>query len=338
MRCVSRLMFAAVLLVGGVTASARAAEVTPLLPKEADQVMHVNFKQMLDSDIIKKYALGQIKQAMQGADVKDKLEALGLDPLKDIDTATMGFWGGASDMNFVGVVKGRFDAKKLFDAAKVEADKNKDKVKILTEKVGEKEVTLVKFENENGKPAFITVADDSTVLVGTDKKLALAAVEAFNSKAKAALSKELTALVLKQDEKASMFYAGVVKGKFKDTPAAMFDGLKNVGIDGEKFKEQIDMMETAAVTVNLGKEITLSAVMGMKDADAAQDFNTTLDKLVDTAKTFLPLLGGQQPKFKTIIGDLTKTLGTKAKDKDVTLKFSLTAKAIAEASGVEEEK
>jgi hypothetical protein len=331
-------MFAAVLLVGGVTATARAAEVTPLLPKETEQVVHVNFKQMLDSDIVKKYALGQIKQAMQGADVKDKLEALGLDPLKDIDTATMGFWGGTADMSLVGVVKGRFDAKKMFEAAKVEADKNKDKIKILTEKAGEKEVTLIKFENENGKPAFFTVADDSTILIGTDKKLALAAVEAFNAKAKAALTKELTALVLKQDEKASLFYAGVVKGKFKELPAAGFDGLKNVGIDGEKFKEQLEKMDTAAVTMNLGKEMTFSAVMGMADADAAQDFNTTLDKLVDTAKTFPPLLGGQQPKFKTVIDDLTKTLGTKAKDKDVTLKFSLTAKAIADAAGVEEEK
>ncbi len=338
MRTVSRLMFAAVLLVGGLTATARAAEVTPLLPKETEQVVHVNFKQMLDSDIMKKYALGQLKQAMQGADVKDKLEALGLDPLKDIDAATMGFWGGTSDMNLVAVVKGRFDAKKLFDGAKAEAEKSKDKIKILTEKAGDKEITLIKFENENGKPAFITVADETTIVIGTDKKLALGAVDAFNTKARAVLNKDLTALVLKQDEKASMFYAGVVKGMFKDVPVATFDGLKNVGIDGEKFKEQVDKMDTAAITLNLGKEVTFTAVMGMKDADAAQDFNTTLDKLVDTAKTFLPLLGGQQPKAKTIIDDLTKSIGTKAKDKDVTLKFSLTAKAIADAAGVDEEK
>ena len=337
MRRVSRLLFAAVLLVGGASA-ARAAEVEPLLPKETEQVVHVNFKQMLDSDIVKKYALGQLKQAMQGADVKDKLEALGLDPLKDIDQATVGLWGGVEDMSLVGVLKGRFDAKKLFDAAKVESDKNKDKVKIVTEKAGEKEVTLIKFENENGKPAFITVADEKTILIGTDKKLALAAVEGFNGKAKAALGKELTALLLKQDEKASLFYAGVTKGKFKDIPASQFDGLKNIGVDGEKFKEQLERMETAAVTVNVGKEIVFTAVMGMKDADSAQDFNTTLDKLVDTAKTFLPLLGGQQPKAKTFIDDLTKTLGVKAKDKDVTLNFTLSSKAIGDAIGTDEDK
>ena len=336
MRRISRCLLA-VVMTAGVAASARAAEVEPLLPKETEYVTRMNFKQMLESDIIKKYAMGQIKQALQGEEVKKMLEGLGLDPLKDIESATLGMWGSGEDTQAVGVIKGKFDAKKLFEAAKAEADKNKDKVEVITEKADDKEVTLVKVDQGNGKPAFLTVADDKTIIMGSEKKHALGALTAFNKKEKAKLNPALTALVLKQDEKASMYFCAVTDGKLKDLPAGAFDGLKNVGVDGEKLQGQLQKMLTVAVTVNLGKEVKFAAVAGMKDADSAEEFSGTMEKLVDTAKTFLPILGGQEPKAKTFIDDLTKSLGVKAKDKDVTLSFELSAKAIADAAGGKDE-
>jgi len=334
MRRISHCLLA-VVMTAGLAATARAADVDPLLPKDTEYVVHMNFKQMLDSDIIKKYAMGQIKQALQGEDLKGVLDTLGLDPLKDIEQATVGAWGKGEEMNYIGVVKGKFDTKKLYDGAKDLASKAKDKVELVTEAVDGKDVTLVKMTQDSGKPAFLTVADDSTVLLGSEKKYAVAALTAFNKKEKAKLSKELTALVLKQDDKASMYFCGVTEGKLKDLPASSFDGLKQVGVDGEKMKEQLEKMNTVAVTVNVGKEVKFTAIMGMKDADSAEEFNGTLDKLVDTAKTFLPLLANQ-PKNKAIVADLTKSLGVKAKDKDVTLSFALTAKAIGDLAGSDE--
>ncbi len=335
MRRISRCLLA-VVMAAGLAAPARAADVNPLLPKETEYVVHMNFKQMMDSDIIKKYAMGQIKQALQGEDLKGILDTLGLDPLKDLEQATIGAWGSGEEMNVVGVVKGKFDAKKMFDGVKELSGKAKDKVEVVTEKVDDKEVTLVKLTQDSGKPMFLTVADDSTILLASEKKLATDALTAFNKKEKAKVNKALTALVLKQDEKASMYFCGVTEGKLKDVPASTFDGLKQVGIDGEKMKEQLEKMNTVAVTLNVGKEVKFTAIMGMKDADSAEEFNGTIEKLVDTIKTFLPLLGGQQPKAKALIGDLTKSLGVKAKDKDVTLSFALTAKAIADLAGGDE--
>jgi len=334
MRRISRCLLA-VVMAAGLATTARAADVDPLLPKETEYVVHMNFKQMLDSDIVKKYAMGQIKQALQGEDLKGVLETLGLDPLKDIEKASIGLWGKGEEMNMVGVVKGKFDTKKLYDGAKDLAAKAKDKVELVTESVDGKDVTLVKMTQDSGKPAFLTVADESTVVIGSEKKYAVAALTAFNKKEKAKLSKELTALILKQDDKASMYFCGVTEGKLKDLPASSFDGLKQVGVDGEKMKEQLEKMNTVAVTVNVGKEVKFTAIMGMKDADSAEEFNGTLDKLVDTAKTFLPLLANQ-PKNKALVADLTKSLGVKAKDKDVTLSFALTAKAIGDLAGSDE--
>jgi hypothetical protein len=339
MRRISRCLLA-VVLAAGVATTARAADVDPLLPKETEQVVYMNFKQMLDSDIIKKYAMGQIKQAMQGEDVKGILDSLGLDPLKDLDKATLGLWGSGDETNMVGVVKGKFNYDKLFAAAKEQADKNKDKVEIVTDKAGdkdgEKEVTLVKMTQDSGKPVFLTVADESTILFGSEKKFAVAALTAFNKKEKAKLSKELLALVMKQDDKSSMYYCAVTEGKLKDVPADAFNGLKQLGLDGEKMKEQLEKMNTVAVSLNLGKEVKFAAVMGMKDADSAEEFGGSLDKLIESVKTFLPFLAGSQPKAKSLIDDLTKSIGVKAKEKDVTLSFALTAKAIGDLAGSDE--
>lgn len=334
MRRISRCLLA-VVMTAGLAATTRAADVDPLLPKETEYVVHMNFKQMLESDIMKKYAMGQIKQALQGEDLKGVLDTLGLDPLKDLEKATLGVWMKGEETSMVGVIKGKFDTKKMYDGAKELAAKAKDKVELVTESVDGKDVTLVKMTQDSGKPAFLTVADDSTVLLGSEKKYAVAALTAFNKKEKAKLSKELTALVLKQDDKASMYFCGVTEGKLKDIPASSFDGLKQVGVDGEKMKEQLEKMNTVAVTLNVGKEVKFTAIMGMKDADAAEEFNGTLDKLVDTAKTFLPLIANQ-PKNKALVDDLTKSLGVKAKDKDVTLSFALTAKAIGDLAGSDE--
>ena len=81
----------AALVVGALAANpSRAAEPDKLLPADADTVVCVNIKQILDTDIIKKYSLEQLKQALDGQDAKKLLTELGLDPLKDIDRIVVG--------------------------------------------------------------------------------------------------------------------------------------------------------------------------------------------------------------------------------------------------------
>ena len=91
----SRLGLAAVFAATLVAPVARAAEPDKLLPAEADTVVFVNFKQILEADVVKKYALDQIKQALAGQDAKKLLEDMGLDPMKDIEkgiaVADLGF-------------------------------------------------------------------------------------------------------------------------------------------------------------------------------------------------------------------------------------------------------
>ena len=331
MRSVSRFVMVA-LLATVVAAPTRAAEVDNLLPKETEFVVQANIKQMLESDIVKKFALAQLKQALEGQDAAKILKDLGLDPMKDIDTVTMGIWGkGQEDMNGVFVVRGTFDAKKIMEASRNAAKEMADKISI----VKEGEIELIKFTGDNGKPGFIAVQEGKPIIAATDKKLVAAALTAHNDKAKPALGKVLAALIAKQDAKASLFMCGITEGKVDEIPGD-FSQLKALGVDGDKIKEGLGKMTTMGLTLNLGKEVNVSVKLGMKDADSADSFGAELTKLVTAAKTFLPIIGGNQPQFKSIIDDVTKTLDSVSKDKDVVVTVKLSAEAIGKAAGSED--
>jgi hypothetical protein len=330
MNRLSRIVLLAAFAVALPTAG-RTAEVDPLLPSETEQVVYMNVKQILGSDIVKKFALGQIKQALEGNDAQKFLKEIGLDPMKDIDNVNVGVWGQDKDnMNTLAVVRGTFDAEKLFAAAEKASKENADTVSI----VEEGDYKLVKFVNKDGKPGYAAVADSKTVLIGSEKKIVANGITAALKKVKPTINKDLAALLLKQDAKASMFMCGVTEGKLKDIPDI---NVPVPGIEGDKIKDGLQKMNSLAITVNLGKEIALDVVMGMKDADAADDFGATMGKLTDTVKTFLPLLGMNQPNAGELIKNVSDTLKTKVKDKDISLTVKITAEAIGKATGKSDE-
>ena len=330
MRTVSRFLMVA-LFATTVAAPSRAAEVDNLLPKETEFIVQVNVKQMLESDIVKKFALGHLKQVLEGMDAQKMLADLGLDPMKDIEKITVGAWGkNQEDMNAVFVVRGTFDAKKIMEAAQTAAKDMADKVSIIEEG----DLKLIKFIGDKGKPGYIAVQDGKPIIAATDKKLLTASVAALNDKAKPALSKELTALVMKQDAKASMFVCGITEGKVGEIPGD-FSQLKALGVDGDTIKKGLGKLNSMGMTLNLGKEVVVAIKLGMKDNDSADEFASEIKKLVTAAKTFLPIVGGNQPNFKALIDDVSKTLDSDSKEKDVVLTVKLSADAIGQAAGGE---
>lgn len=323
----SRLVYGAALLAAA-TAPVRAAEVDPLLPAETEGVVFVNVRQILDSDLIKKYALGQIKQALEGNDAQKALKEIGLDPLKDVDRVSMGVWGKQEDMNGVFVIRGKFDPAKLFEAADKASKAKGDQISIVTEGKYKLVKVTPKEGSANQKPVYLSVADEKTLVAATDPKLAVSTVEAAEKRAKPALKKDLAALVLNQDEKASLFVCGLVDGKVNELPP----GFNIPNIDPKQLQEQLANLKNVALTVRLTDAVGLEIAAGMKDADAATAFGGTAAKLVDTAKVFLPFAGAQQPQAKPVIDDLVNTLKSSVKDTSVVISLKLTADAIAKAA------
>jgi hypothetical protein len=337
MKFLTRLALVATLAVTGLTAAARAADPDPLLPKETSAVMYLNFRQVLDSEMIKKYAAEQMKQAMEGEGAQKMLKDLGLDPMKDIDRMTVGFWGkGGDDMNFMGVLRGKFDPEKLFKAIEAEAKKNPDKVKLV--KSGK--YTLVKGENENPQPGqpkefYGAVADEKTIVLGSSEKAVvdtLGRAEAGTTKAE--LSSAMTKLMLKMDEKATMYMCGLnTEKKVPELPPQ----LGQVFDDPEKLAKQIANIETGSVTLKVTEDVALEIAVGMKDTDAATEMGGMMEDLVGKAKAFLPFIGGSQPQMKPLTTEIGKTLKAKTDNKDVVISLKLSGKAIGAAAGKDDQ-
>jgi hypothetical protein len=312
----------------GFAVPARAADADPLLPAESMQVMRVNLKQIIESDIIKKYALANIKQAMEGKDASKMLKELGLDPLKDIESISAGWWGDdPKDMHGVFVLRGKFDGEKIFAAVEKEVQKDGSKMSI----VKDGDVKFVKVVVDNlPEPVYATMANEKTIIAGTDKKLVLTAVKLADDKsAKPVLKPALLELYKSMDEKASVVYCGL-PGKIGDIPPnPVFD-------DPEKLKKQLESLVSQSMTVRVGTDVTLDIIMSMKDKEAAEDFGSTVTDLIDKVRTFLPLIAMGQPNAKPVIDDLKKTLKSSVDSKNVKMTVKLSGDAIGKAVGAEE--
>jgi hypothetical protein len=232
-------------------------------------------------------------------------------------------------MQAVVLIRGKFDPVKLFNAASEFAAKENEKAKV--EIVSEGKYKLVKITAENQpKPMYAAVADEKTIVGANDKKLitdVLARAEMGGAKPQ--LSRELALLVLRQDEKASMYACGLTEGKIEQIP-----GLNNIpGVDPEKFQKSIEKMQSFAMTLRLTDEVGLEMAMGMKDADAAEDFGDQMSQLIGTVKQFIPLVIMNQPNLKPLADELANTLKTSVKSRDVLISVKLSADSIGKATG-----
>jgi len=317
----SRAVLSAAVVVGLSVSTARAAEPDKLLPAEADLIVQVNVKQILDSDIIKKYALEQLKQTLDGQDAKKLLTEIGLDPLKDIDRIVGASIetkiGRRADAKGLVIVHGTFDPDKLYKAAEVQSKKDADRFAMIKDG----NTVIFKFTPENGgQPIYGTVVNDKTVIAATDKKLIATALKAADEKKKAPIKPELAELLKKMDEKASVFAVSLVKGKFDEVK---LPGGGNIPVDLTALQGLLPKTETVSVSVKVGADVNIELTLGMKDGDTAGDMRNALNDLIKQVKPLAQLAGAAEPRAKPL-SDILNTIKTTSTDKNVTITGKVT--------------
>jgi hypothetical protein len=312
----SRFALAAALAVA-LAPSARAAEVDKLLPADAEYVVHFNLKQILDSDIVKKYALDQLKQALQGNDAQAMLKELGLDPLKDIEKVTIGASGtDQNDAKALILIRGNFDPDKLFKAAEVQAKKDGDKFTMIKDG---KDV-MFKIQPDNGNPMYGTVLDKKTVAVATDKKIITTASAAAAADKAAAVSKELSSLISRMDDKASMWVAAITKDKLNKLP---------VPKGGANIQDHLGKMDSVTVVLRVTGDVSLDVGLGMATEAAADEMGKTVEEGLTTIKGLMPILIMNDAKMQPL-ADVAKTLKSEVKSKTVSITAKMPGAVIGE--------
>jgi len=300
--------------------SVRASEPDKLLPADCDSVISINIRQIIESDIVKKYALEQMKQALQGNDARKFLGDLGLDPLKDIERVVVGGTGkDQTDMKYLVIVHGKFDPEKLYKAAQAQTQKEPDRFSL----VRDGQDKMFKFQPDDGNPIYGTVIDEGTIVMANDKKGVSAALAASLSGKKAVINRDLATLIAKQDDKASLWMAMVLKGKLDNVKLPNGPGVNPA------LKDHLAKLDTATVVIRVNTDVTLDVGFIMPDAEAAAGMGASVDEILQQVKGFAPFLAASDPKLKPLV-DVVKTLKSEVKDKSVLISARLTGVAIGQ--------
>jgi hypothetical protein len=282
-------------------------------------VVYVNVRQIVDSEIIKKYALEQMRQTLQGNEAQQFLKELGLDPLKDIEKVIIGASGkDQNDMKALIIVRGKFDPDKLYRAAEAQTRKDPDRFSLLKDGAD----VMFKYQPDNGNPVYGTVVNDTTVIAGTDRKLISAALAAATADKKPAVSRELATLVGRMDDKASFWVVAIVKGKLDNLRIP--GGAGNPNIQG-----QIGKMDNVALTVRVTKDISLDVNLGMADDEAADELGKTIEEGLAQIKGLLPFLAANEPRMKPLV-EVGKSLRSTVKGRTITISARMAGDAIGQ--------
>ncbi len=296
--------------------SVGAAEPDKLTPSDADTIVSVNVRQVLESDIVKKYALEQMKQFLQGQDAQQFLTQIGLDPLKDIERIVLAGSGkDQTDIKGLIIIHGKFDAQKLYKAAEAQTKTDPDRFALIKDG---KDV-MFKFQGDMGNPVYGTVVDDSTIIVATEKPIISTALTAANGDKKPVLDKKLSALVTKMDDKASIWVAALVNGRLEN---ARIPGGMNQNLQG-----QLGNMDSVTAVVRVTTDLTLDVTITMKDEAAADEMGKAVEDVLTQVKGFAPLLAANDPKMKPI-ADAAKSLKSTVKDRNITVSAKIPGSAI----------
>src|SRR5262245_14511283 len=266
-------------LLGG---PARAAEVDKYLPADTETLSVVNVRQILDSALVKKVGLEQVRELLkQQQEVATTLKELGLDPFKDIDKIIgAGPASGEQDKGLL-IIHGRFDLDKFRARAEKAAMDNKDVFKILKVKDGQGgEHTVYQFAFPNpgtgmDQAMFAGFASKNTVLAAPSKDYLIDGLKVKAGAKPALKSKAFQELLAKVDDQQSMYFAAVgevlTKPPFSDLPV----------------KDQLAKITALAGGFTITDGIKMEITVSTKEA---ADARMLKDKLTEGLNTGLALL------------------------------------------------
>jgi len=187
------------------TSSIRAAEFEKYLPDDTEVVFHANIRQALDSALARKYLLPQIQANLKGhAEVQEVLNALRLDPAKDLQSFTFAGPGNISEKKWTAFLRGSFDQDKIQAAADAFASTQADVLKTHTQDG----VTVYEIRDPKGaRSAFAAFIEKDLLLIASTKDQVTASLAKKNAGKESALNKALSALIQEGNGKESIWVA-----------------------------------------------------------------------------------------------------------------------------------
>jgi hypothetical protein len=294
--------------------AAAAPQADPLTPSDAAAVVTVDFHGLLSAPIVKKYALDELKKGLRrNAGAGKVLEAAGIDPLKDVDTLTVGISGDLRKPRFLGILRGRFDTDKVHTAAAAFAKDNPEKMKV--EKEGD--IALYRVKNDGGKAMFAALAGKAALVVAPEKEDVIAAVKAAGETSREA-GKKLNAAVGKLSGKDAVWLAVVVTDAMKDL-------IKKQDPDAAALAKALE-------SVTGGLEVTdaFKLVLELHTTDA--EVAAQVRKKIDEALPLLGLFAGGKEPGPRLLKEALNTIKVGGEKTDARVSLTITEEMIRKAT------
>lgn len=300
-------------------APARAAEVSPYLPNDSQIVWKLNVQQVLDSELVKKYALEHIKKALkENSEAATILQQLGFNPLQDVTSVT----GAAASIDdakdkSVVVIQGKFDVAKFESLAAAKAQETKDHLKVHT--VGTYKVYEVISKEKDKDTFFVGLIDANNMVAAPSKELVVDAFDKKANKKKAAVNKELVDLLSQTESRRSL------------SLVALGASLTKAAANNPTTKVFADKLKSVTGGITVGDDVKIEFVFHAKDAEGAKLMTKSLNDGVAQAKGLVGLFAAQEPKIAPLI-DILNTLKVTPKENDVTLSGEISKDLIEKAA------
>src|SRR5260370_34094234 len=182
--------------------AARAADIK-YLPDDTEIILNINFKQILNSDLVKaqKDGLAQVKQQIENhipGEAEKYLKAVGFDLFRDLGSITVGMPGKKDpDAGFI-IIEGTFHPKKFYETAAQAAKDHGDHLKIA--KSGDFKVLEIQAE---GKTVYVTMINKTTIVACGQKERMTAALHRAAKNGKPAFQKNVKDLLATVNSKQS---------------------------------------------------------------------------------------------------------------------------------------
>jgi hypothetical protein len=294
------------------TLPAPAADINKYLPDDADLVMVINVKQLMQAPIVQKYAPQLLKKAAEGDDhLKKALTGLGFDPLKDLTSVTVASSGIGPDGKGTIIFEGTFDTAK-FEAVAEAAGKDSP-VKVLKE--GEHKIFEIKYASEP-KPAYAGILDKNTIVLATEKSQVLESFDRAAGKKTGKLKKELAALIEKANAAQSLWMVA---------PATVLTQAP-IPLDGDAAKT-LAKIDNLNIGFTLTAEFKLAIAVVTKSADAAKEVKEQLNTGIEMIKGIVNQIASTEKKLSVVV-DIIGAMRVANDGNVITLKSELSPEMI----------
>jgi hypothetical protein len=299
--------------IGLLAAPAQGAPLDRYLPPDAQWIVGINVKSLLDSALFKKYGQEPLKLRIKKDKEAEELKRVfGFDPYKDIHHAIVAGTTGEQP-NVLVVIHGKFDHNTIEPILDQVSEMNPDALKIGLEK------TLRFYEfnlPDQPAPAFAAFTGDDTLILSNSQEYLFHCIARANDRKATRLEKGMQALVNSADPKKTLWIAAKVpdaaKQKLADNPQAAAFAQKVKYISG-----------TVMVTDGVNTDINLQ----MSDQRTAEELRSFLE----TVRPFLSKAINDNKEMGAVAGPVFDAIKVLRVRNGVSLSSKITGSTVERA-------